>query len=625
MTSNKPALDTFPKLLLRNANTYAQSPAIREKKRGIWRTESWAGFAGQVAKLANALSKRGLERGNYVAFIGDNRPRLYMGMCAAQSLGAIAVPLYQDASGAELLPLIQKTAPTHVFAENQEQVDKLIEILPQCPSISTIIYDEDRGMRHYDRRELVSYTQLLEAGKDGSEAQLKASADQGSGADIAFVFFTSGATGDAKGVCLSYDALIDRARVMIQSESLTHEDVTMAYLPPGWIGQCLFSYVQPMVAGSSVCCPESSDTLLSDLREIAPTFLLATPRVLDTISSQIAMRIEDAGGMNARLYRKAMKQANAGNSSWFYNTTVFGPLRDTLGMTRMKVAFCAGDAIDPAMLSFFQAVGVNLKQLYGSTETGYCTSMHQNGDVKSDTVGKPVEGVELSFSDQGEILVRSPGLFAGYLDDPKKTTLVKNDDGWFHSGDIGHLGDDGHLRVTDRAADIGTLKDGTKFVPRPLENKLKFDPYIREAVIIGDGRDNVCALIDIAAGAVGQWADANNVTYSGHVDLATQEVVGDLILERLKMINADLAKHTETQNTLIQRFVLLPAELNANDGLLTRTGRLKRGAIFERFGALISALYSDQTKFGFDTGSGEITEITLFDVLDPAIDEKRVA
>lgn len=622
MTTGNEAADTFPKFLKHNAATFGARPAIREKRRGIWRTVSWSDLASEVSVLAPALSGLGLQHGDHVAFLGDNRPRLYAGICAVQSLGAIAVPLYHDAPAAELLPLLKKAKPTHVFAENQEQVDKLLEILPGCPSIQAIIFDEDRGMRHYNQPELVSYTKLL---LDGTERPAEKNTPC-SGTDTAFVFFTSGATGRVKGVNLSHDALINRARAAVKSEGLTEFDVTMAYLPPGWIAQMLYGYVQPMVTGASICCPESSDTLLADLREIAPTRLLATPRVLDTIVSQVGMRIEAAGGLNAALYRRAMKSHGAtGLAGWFYNTALFSPLRDTLGMTKIRAAYSAGDAIAPAMLEFFQAIGVNLKQLYGATETGYFTTMHKDGAVKPDTVGVPSEGVELSFSETREILVRSPGMFSGYLKQPTETKAALGSDGWFRTGDIGFLGDDGQLRVIDRAADVGALNDGTTFTPRPIENSLKFNPYIREAVVLGDGRDYVCALIDINAAAVGQWADANNTTYSGHADLALQASVGGLLRDCVKAVNAELSANPETAATPITRFALLPAELNANDGLLTRTGRLKRDAISKRYNALIQALFSDAESFGFKAEDGEILTASLYDTESGDAAARRVA
>ena len=497
--------DTFPKLLLHHSKQRGERPALREKTRGIWRTVTWRELADEAAALAAALSARGLQRGAHVAFVGDNRPRLYAAMCAAHWLGAVAVPLYQDATADEMAAPVQSAEITHVFAENQEQVDKLLEILPRCPTVRCIVYDKDRGMRHYDQPQLVSYDALLQQGRElvaakGGTAQAEAA--RGTGQDAAFLFFTSGTTGPAKGVVLTHGALIDRARVAAATENLTDTDVAMAYLPPGWIGQNLFSYVQPMVVGYCVCCPESSDTMLADMREMGPTYFLATPRVLEALLTQVSMRMEDAGGLNRRLYRGGMAAAQrvaartlAGETASLgdrltaavCDLLIYGPLRDVLGLSKVRVAFTAGDAIAPALVTFFRTLGINLKQLYGSTETGFFVAMQRDGQVKPDTVGPAADGVELKFTAQREILVRSPGLFREYHRDPETTAQARNAEGWFHTGDAGYLGDDGHLRIIDRIKHIGALNDGTPYAPKLLENKLKFVPYIKDAVVFGDG------------------------------------------------------------------------------------------------------------------------------------------
>ncbi|HYI30310.1 MAG TPA: AMP-binding protein, partial [Bradyrhizobium sp.] len=537
MAIEKVEADTFAKLLLHHSKVRGERPALREKTRGIWRTVTWRELADEAAALAAALSARGLQRGAHVAFVGDNRPRLYAAMCAAHWLGAVAVPLYQDATAEEMAVPVQNAEITHIFAENQEQVDKLLEILPRCPTVRCIVYDKDRGMRHYDRPQLVSYDALLQQGRElvaakGGTAQAEAA--RGTGQDAAFLFFTSGTTGPAKGVVLTHGALIGRAQVAAATENLSDADVAMAYLPPGWIGQNLFSYVQPMVVGYCVCCPESSDTMLADMREMGPTYFLATPRVLEALLTQVSMRMEDAGGLNRRLYRGGMAAAQRVAASTLAGETaplgdrltaaacdllIYGPLRDVLGLSKVRVAFTAGDAIAPALVTFFRTLGINLKQLYGSTETGFFVAMQRDGQVKPDTVGPAADGVELKFTAQREILVRSPGLFSGYHRDPETTAQARNAEGWFHTGDAGYLGDDGHLRIIDRIKHIGALNDGTPYAPKLLENKLKFVSYIKDAVVFGDAREMVCALIDIDMSAVGRWADKRSISYTGHADL----------------------------------------------------------------------------------------------------------
>jgi long-chain acyl-CoA synthetase len=618
------SLDTFPKLLLHHAAERGERPAIREKRHGIWRTVSWRELADEAAALAAAASEHGLQRGAHVALLGDNRPRLYAAMCAAQWLGAIVVPLYQDAAADEIALSLQAAQVTHVFAENQEQVDKLLEILPRCPTVRCIVYDKDRGMRHYRQPELVSYESLLQRGRELAAEKrdfLQAEVARGAGEDPAFVFFTSGTTGPAKGVVLTHASLIDRARVAASIGELRDTDVAMAYLPPGWIGQNLFGYVQPMVVGYCICCPESSDTMLADMREMGPTYLLATPRVLETLLKQVSLRMEETGGFNQALYRYSMAVARrvsartlAGESvstgdrlmSMASDFLMRGPLRDVLGMSKVRLAYTAGDAIDPDLLMFFRALGINLRQLYGSTETGFFVAMQRDGAARSDTVGLPVDGVELKVTAEREILVRSPGLFREYHGDAERTARASNDDGWFHTGDAGYLDPDGQLRIIDRMAYVGALKDGTLYAPRLLENKLKFLPYIREAVTFGNGRDMVCALIDIEIAATGRWADRQNISYTGHADLASRDEVYALIADSIGAVNAQLAADPTLAPSQIRRFVILHKELSADDGALTRTGKLRRDVIAEQYRALVEAMYDGRAdvRFEIDIGDG---------------------
>jgi long-chain acyl-CoA synthetase len=600
--------DTFTQLLLQHAAQRPGRPAVREKSRGIWRTMSWQALADDAAALAAALAERGVRRGEHVAVLGDNRPQQYAAICAAHLLGAVVVPLYPDAPAAELAPVLQRTGVTHVFAENQEQVDKLLEALPHCPALRGIVYDEDRGMRHYRQPQLASHAALLDEGRallSARPAFARDEAARGSAGDTAFVFFTAGATGPAKGVLLTHGALVDRARAAASAERLGENDRTMAYLPPGWIAQNFFSYALPMVTGYCVCCPESSETMLADMREMGPTVLLAPPRALKAFLTQVTMRMEDAAPLNRRLYHRFWPVAQragarilAGEAVGFGdrlayalgNLLVFGPLRDVLGMSQLRAAYTTGDAIDTELLMTFRSLGVNLKQLYGSTEAGLYVAAHGDGQVLPGTVGAAVGGVELKLGAQREILVRSAGLFAGYHGDEHASTQARDGEGFLRTGDAGELGADGQLRVIDRLSSLATLKDGTLLAPGALESRLKAVHYIREAVVLVDSRrpdDGVCALIDIDTAAVGQWADRSNLSFTGHADLASLDEVHGLIAGCVARVNADPA----LARTPIRRFVILDKELDAADGLLTRTGTLRRGAIAERFGALIDAMF----------------------------------
>ena len=605
-------LDTFPKLLMHHAQVRGGRPAIREKDLGIWQTWTWKRFADEVRALACGLAAEGFKRGEHLALVGDNRPRIYAAVCAVQCLGGIPVPLYQDAVATELVFPIQNAEIRFAIAEDQEQVDKLLEILPQCPSLKRIYYDDPRGMRHYAMLQLMSYDKLLEIGRERLAREpgfIDAEIDKGSGADTAAMFFTSGTTGVPKGVVLTHEALIDRSRVVAQLEQLTERDVVLAFMPPAWIGQNIFSYAQPLVVGYCICCPESAETVVTDMREIAPSYYFAPPRIFEALLTQVSVRMEDAGAVKRWLYRYFMGVAKRVGTKilegkpaglldrLLYNLGdlfVYGPLRNVLGMSKVRIAYTGGEAIGPDLFTFYRSLGINLKQLYGSTETSVFVCVQPDGQVKSDTVGPAVPGVELRFTPQRELLIRSPGLFKEYYKNPQATAEAKDPEGWFHTGDAGYIDQDGHVKIIDRAKDVGKLADGTLFAPKYLENKLKFFPYIKEAVAFGADRDRVCAFINIDMEAVANWAEKRNLAYSGYTDLAQQDSVYQLVAECVERVNADLALEPELANSQIHRFLILHKELEADDGELTRTRKVRRRFIGEKYGSLVEAIYNNQ-------------------------------
>ena len=609
MAENLSGLDTFPKLLMHHAKARGERPAIREKDLGIWQTWTWHDFAEEVRALATGLAGRGFQRGEHLAIAGDNRPRTYAAMCAAQSLGGIPIALYQDAVAAEMAFPIQNAEVRFALAEDQEQVDKLLEIQPKCPSLERIWYDDPRGLRHYKHEGLEAYDVLLAGGREAyrrDPAYLETEIAKGSASDAAAMFFTSGTTGNPKGVVLTHHALLDRAKAAADMEGLDDTDVVLAYLPPAWIGQNIFSYAQPFVTGYCICCPESADTVMTDLREIGPTYYFAPPRVLEALLTQVSIRIQDLWWGGRRAYAYFMDIANrvggrlldgqpvsVGERLQYFlgELFVYGPLRNVLGLSRVKVAYTAGEAIGPDLFRFYRSIGINLKQLYGSTETSVFVCIQPNGQVKADTVGPPVKGVELKFTPQREVLIRSPGLFREYFKNPEATLEAKDTEGWFHTGDAGFVDPDGHLKIIDRVKDVGALSDGTLFAPKYLENKLKFFPYIKEAVAFGDRRERVCVFINFDMEAVGNWAERRNLPYSGYVDLASRDEVYDLIRECVEKVNADLAQEPEIANSQIRRFLVLHKELDADDGELTRTRKVRRGYIAERYQPLVDALY----------------------------------
>jgi long-chain acyl-CoA synthetase len=613
MSENLSGLDTFPKLLAHHAQVRGARPAIREKDLGIWQTHSWGDVAREVRRIACGLAALGFRRGEHLAVIGDNRPRLYWAICAAQALGGIPVPMYQDSVAAEMAYPIQSAGIGFAMVEDQEQVDKLLEILPQCPSLKRICYDEARGMRRYAQEQLMDYEKLTALGDEYHRAHpdfYAAEVAKGGGADTAAMFFTSGTTGHPKGVVLTHAALIDRAFAAAKMEGLDDTEEVLAYLPPAWIGQNIFSYAQPYVTGYCICCPESSETVMADMREIGPTYYFAPPRVLEALLTQVSIRIEDLwwGGRKAYHYFMGVAQSVGGRlldgkpvsfaDRLLYalgDICVYGPLRNVLGMSRVRVAYTAGEAIGPDLFRFYRSIGINLKQLYGSTETSVFVCVQPNGQVKADTVGPAVPGVELKFTAQRELLIRSPGLFKEYYKNPQATAEAKDAEGWFHTGDAGFMDPDGHLKIIDRVKDVGKLNDGTLFAPKYIENKLKFFPYIKEAVAFGQDRDKACAFINIDIEAVGNWAEKRNLSYSGYTDLALQDAVYDLVGECVRKVNSDLALEPEIANSQIHRFLILHKEMDADDGELTRTRKVRRGYIGEKYAPLVAALYDGRT------------------------------
>jgi long-chain acyl-CoA synthetase len=609
MSEDIGALDTFPKLLFHHARVRGGRPAIREKDLGIWQTWTWHDFAEEVRVLACGFAQQGVRRGEHFALIGDNRPRLYAAMAAVQCLGAIPVPLYQDAVAAEMAFPIRNAGIAFAFAEDQEQVDKLLEILPQCPSLKRIFYDDPRGLRNYAHTQLMPYEKLVEAGRSrqrNDPSFVETEVAKGSGDDTAAMFFTSGTTDVPKGVVHTHASLIGPSRTAAELDRLNESGVILAYLPPAWIGQNIFSCAQALVTGYCICCPESSETVMTDMREIGPTYYFAPPRVLENLLTQVSIRMEDASRIKRWLYAHFMRVAERVGGAlldgrpvsppdrlryWIGDLLVYGPLRNVLGMSRVKVGYTAGEAIGPDLFKFYRSLGINLKQLYGSTETAVFVCVQPDGQVKPDTVGPAVPGVELKFTAERELLIRSPGLFKEYYKNPEATTAAMDPERWFRTGDAGYFDQDGHVKIIDRVKDVGKLADGTLFAPKYLENKLKFFPYVREAVCFGHSRDKVCAFVNIDPDAVGNWAEKRNLPYSGYTDLASRDEVYELVADCIERVNADLAADPELANSQIHRFLILHKELDADDGELTRTRKVRRGFIAEKYGVLVDALY----------------------------------
>ncbi len=611
---------TFPQLLLEHAAARPDAPALREKIYGIWQTTSWGELAAQVEAIAAGLTELGFSKGQHLAIIGENRPRLYAAMIAVQTLGGIPVPLYQDAVAAEMVFVFRNAEIAFAVVEDQEQTDKLLELKAQHNLLAHIVYDDPRGLRNYTQPELMSMDSLISRGKDFLRSHpelLKRSAADCSPDDIAAMFYTSGTTGNPKGVIHSHRNLISVSRAASQMEGLTSSEEVLAYLPMAWIGQNIFSYSQWLAAGFTVNCPESQSTVSADMREIGPSYYFAPPRVLEALLTQVTIRMEDAAAPKRALYRYFMGVARRvgerilnGDSTvsladrLLYRAgdfLIYGPLRNALGMSRVRVAYTAGEAIGPDLFVFYRAIGINLKQLYGSTETAVFVCVQPNGQVKPDTVGPPMDGVSIRVTEAGEVLIRSPGLLREYYRNAQATAEVKDAEGWYHTGDAGYLDSDGHLRIIDRAKDVGKLAGGAMFAPKYLENKLKFFPFIKEAVAFGDGRDQVMAFINIDFEACGNWAERRNLSYTGYVDLASRPEIYSLIGECIEKVNADLAADSMMSASQIHRFLVLHKELDADDEELTRTRKVRRGFIAQKYQVLVDALYAGRTEQFIET------------------------
>ncbi len=639
---------TFPQLLLNHARQRPQAAALREKVYGIWQTTTWSDLALLVRHLACGLAQAGVKPGDHIVVVGDNRPRLYASMLAAQALGAVPVPLYQDAAATEYSFPMNNADVAYAIVEDQEQVDKLLELRETCPTLKRIWFDDPRGLRNYQEAGLESLDALITAGQahdklmprffDEAVARVQPQ-------DVAAMFFTSGTTGNPKGVVHTHHTLLDRAAAGQAFDKLTANEEVLASLPLAWIGQNIFSYAQWLACGYVVNCPESAATVMIDLKEIGPSYYFAPPRIFEGLLTSVMIRMEDASPWKRKLFRTFMDVAKRVGPALMDgkkvgltdklmyslgNLAVYGPLRNNLGMSRVRVAYTAGEAIGPDLFTFYRSIGINLKQLYGSTETAVFVCLQPDHEAKADTVGVPIDGVQIKVADNGEIMVKSPGLLKEYYKNPAATAEVLTADGWYHTGDAGFLDAGGHLKIIDRAKDVGRLmggsSDGAMFAPKYVENKLKFFPFIKEAVAFGDKREKVCAFINIDFEAVGNWAERRNLPYAGYTDLASKKDVLALVQDCVEKVNADLAQDAMLAGSQISRFLVLHKELDADDGELTRTRKVRRGYIGDKYQVLVDALYSGkaeqfiETAVKFEDGRSGSVSATL-----PIVDAKTFA
>ncbi|HVE48789.1 MAG TPA: AMP-binding protein [Casimicrobiaceae bacterium] len=604
-------LDTYPRLMLEHARVRPLHPATREKNLGIWQTWTWSEVAAEVRALACGLAAQGFRRGMHLSIIGDNRPRLYWSMLAAQCLGGVPVPIYQDAPATDFVYVLNDAEIAYVIAEDQEQVDKLVEAKPQVPTLTHIYYVDPRGMRHYEG--VTSFAALQALGRDYDREHpgfFDSEVEKGKTDDVSVMLYTSGTTGKPKGVRQTHAAFIAAASGGVAFDKLGPNDSVLSYLPMAWVGDHLFSIAQWVYAGFTTNCPESADTVMTDLREIGPTYYFAPPAVFERLLTQVRIRMEDASAIKQWLFAKFTDLASRVGPDILDgrevslidralyaigNVIVYGPLRNVLGMSRIRVALTAGAAIGPELFRFYRSIGINLKQLYGMTETCAYACLQPDGAVKFDSVGKPAPNVEVKIAESGEVLVRGPMLMKEYYKRPDATAESIDATGYIHTGDAGYFDSDGHLKIIDRAKDVGRLANGAMFAPNYVENKLKFFPHIKEAVAFGHDRDEVCVFVNIDAGSVGNWAERRGIAYSGYTDLAAKSEVYELVRECVVQVNEDLSRDSALKDSQIHRFLILHKELDPDDDELTRTRKVRRGFIGEKYATLIDALYSGKT------------------------------
>ena len=642
---------SIPQLVAHHARSIPNSPAYREKEYGIWQSWSWSETAEEIDALALGLINMGIAQGDHMAIVGRNRPYFYWAMIAAQSVGAIPVPVYQDAVAEELAYVLDHCGARFVIAEDQEQVDKVLEVQDKLPSMEHVIFLDARGMRKYDRTKLSDYREVQKTGRKKRDkfskelAKRKASLKK---SDVCAMLYTSGTTGRPKGVVLSNENIIRTSESTCSFDKLVSNDSVLAYLPMAWVGDFIFSLGQACWSGFCVSCPENTETMQHDLREIGPTYFFAPPRYFEGVLTNVMIRMEDAGSLKRWLFSHFMKHAQKVGGRLLDKDTVsfgdrikyqlgellvYGPLKNTLGMSCVRIGYTAGEAIGPEIFDFYRSLGINLKQLYGQTEASVFITQQPDGEVRSDTVGVPSPGVELKISENGEVFYRSPGTFVEYYKNPESTSETKDAEGWVATGDAGFIeADTGHLRIIDRAKDVGKMKDGSLFAPKYVENKLKFFPNILEAVVFGAGRDFCTAFINIDLQAVGNWAERNNIAYSSYQELAGHKDVYQMIASDIDNVNASLANDEMLSGCQIHRFIILHKELDADDGELTRTRKVRRRVIQDKFSELIIALYDSsseihtETEVTYEDGAkGSISATLLIADLTPVTQKGKAA
>ena len=605
-------LETLPQFLKQHAEQTPEKIAIRLRDYGIWQALTWNQYYEHVKYFSLGLVSLGLKPEETIAIIGDNRPEWVMAELAAQSAGAKSIGLYQDSVVEEMIYIFNHADVSFIIVEDQEQVDKILEMWDELEGVKKVIYYDPKGLRNYTEDFLLYFPEVENEGRTyetKNPGWFEERIEQGKGSDLAILSTTSGTTGDPKLAMLTHQSMISMGHNLMSVDPLEPEDEFVSFLPLAWIGEQMTCMSCGLQIGFTVNFPEEPETVQNDIREIGPQVMFSPPRIWENLVSQVQVKIEDSSWLKQKLYHWSMpigyemadlnfrkeKPSILMKVKYFIaDWLMFQEIKDHLGLRHLKRAYTGGAALGPDVFRFFHALGVNLKQIYGQTEINGIAVVHRDGDVKFQTVGTPIPETDIMIDESGEILMRSPAMMEGYYRNPDATKETLKD-GWLHSGDAGYFDDDGHLIVIDRAKDVMTLHDGTKFSPQFIENKLKFSPYVKEAVVFGGDWPFVTAMINIEFPNVGKWAENNQIAYTTYTDLAQKPKVYELVRAHVESSNADLPPAAR-----IQRFILLHKELDADDAELTRTRKVRRKLVAQRYEDIISALYSRNTHVDVD-------------------------
>jgi long-chain acyl-CoA synthetase len=606
--------DTFPRLLVRNARELGDRVALREKEFGIWQSITWRAYHDRVRDFSLGLVALGVAKGDKVAIIGDNRPEWVMGEIAAQAAGAASIGIYQDSNLTEVAFVIDHCDASVIIAEDQEQVDKILDMLDKLPKVRHVVYTDPRGLRKYEHPALLPFEAVEEKGRALAKEKpslWEENVARTSAEDVAIICYTSGTTGNPKGAMLTFRNLLTMALALDEVDEKRRGDEFVSFLPLAWIGEQMMSLSAALTKGFTVNFPEEPDTVSENIREIGPNVMFAPPRVWESLTSTVQVKIMDTSPFKRFMYERWMPVGEKVADLRFAGKPVpltlralyglawvllFRALKDRLGMTNLRTASTGGAALGPDVFRFFHAIGVPLKQIYGQTEIAGISCIHRDDDIAFHTVGEPIPGTDVKISEQGEILSRSPSVFLGYYKNDEATRATLQD-GWLHSGDAGYMDEGtGHLVVIDRLKDVMKLADGTQFSPQFIENRLKFSPYVKEAVVVGKDRPYLTAMLCIDMAVVGKWAEKNKLSYTTYTDLSAKAEAYDLVQREVDKVNETLPAAAR-----IRKFVLLYKELDADDEELTRTRKVRRVFVEDRYKDVIAALYGDVPAVNIDT------------------------